>query len=270
MVVSFPPDENVRSRLVCARSRMRRASPYLSSTAVYPATVGVVTERRAPVSDSTERASKRLAAERTWREAGASIVRLPAFYGLSTGLHVSLARGSFRMPGSGSNIVSRVHEDDAARFVCAALRAPPRSLLLAGDDEPAAVADVVEFVCALFGLALPVSSEGEQIPLSLPRQPPHRQPRDESRPRHPTRVPELPRGVRGHLHREPRALVSPPRERERSPLSSLRRATHPDDSGPSPVPKIVHVHVYVYVWEVERESGEGEGRREKEIHTGSY
>ncbi|HEY0465875.1 MAG TPA: hypothetical protein VGC79_16795, partial [Polyangiaceae bacterium] len=41
------------------------------------------------------------------------------------------------------------------------------SLLLAGDDEPSPVAEVVQFVCALFGLALPITSEGEQIPLSL-------------------------------------------------------------------------------------------------------
>ena len=34
-------------------------------------------------------------------DAGASVVRLPAFYGLSSGLHVSLARGTFRMPGNG-------------------------------------------------------------------------------------------------------------------------------------------------------------------------
>jgi nucleoside-diphosphate-sugar epimerase len=165
VVVSFPPDGNTDhawSKLVTGAASIC----YLSSTAVYPTNAGVVSEASA-VTASGERAARRLAAEALWREAGASVVRLPAFYGMSTGLHVSLARGTFRMPGSGSNVVSRVHEDDAARFVCAALRAPPRSLLLAGDDQPSPVADVVEFVCALFGLPMPVSSEGEQIPLSL-------------------------------------------------------------------------------------------------------
>lgn len=165
VVVSFPPDGNVDrawSELVSGAASIA----YLSSTAVYPATAGVVTEASA-VSASSERAALRLAAEQLWQDAGASVVRLPAFYGQTSGLHLSLARGTFRMPGSGSNVVSRVHEDDAARFVCAALRAPPRSLLLAGDDEPAPVAEVVQFVCARFGLPLPANSEGEQIPLSL-------------------------------------------------------------------------------------------------------
>jgi nucleoside-diphosphate-sugar epimerase len=165
VVVSCPPDGSIDrawSKLVSSASSIA----YLSSTAVYPANAGVVTETSA-VSASSERAALRLAAEQLWQDVGASIVRLPAFYGLSSGLHISLARGTFRMPGSGSNIVSRVHEDDAARFVCAALHAPPRSLLLAGDDQPAPVREVVEFVCARFGLSLPTSSEGEQIPLSL-------------------------------------------------------------------------------------------------------
>jgi len=108
-----------------------------------------------------------LEAEQQWRNAGASVLRLPAFYGPESGLHLSLARGTFRMPGLGSNVVSRVHVDDAARFALAALSAPRGSLLLAGDDSPAPIADVVSFVCALFGLPAPAASEGDAIPLSL-------------------------------------------------------------------------------------------------------
>jgi nucleoside-diphosphate-sugar epimerase len=165
VVVSFPPDglvDRAWSELVEGAASIA----YLSSTAVYPADAGVVTESSAVSADS-ERAALRLSAEKIWRDVGASVVRLPAFYGLASGLHVSLARGSFRMPGTGSNFVSRVHEDDAARFVCAALRAQPGSLLLAGDDEPTPVAEVVRFVCARFGLPLPTGTEGERIPPSL-------------------------------------------------------------------------------------------------------
>jgi len=165
VVVSCPPDGSV-DRAWSALVADAASVAYLSSTAVYPDTARVVTETT-PVSAHNERATLRLAAERSWLEAGASVVRLPAFYGTSCGLHVSIARGTFRLPGTGDNVVSRVHEDDAARFVCAALRAPQGSLLLAGDDEPAKVADVVNFVCALFVLPPPVSSHGEQIPLSL-------------------------------------------------------------------------------------------------------
>lgn len=165
VVVSCPPDGSV-DRAWSALVADAASIAYLSSTAVYPDTVGVVTEAT-PVAAHNERATLRLAAEQLWLGAGASVVRLPAFYGASCGLHVSIARGTFRLPGSGENVVSRVHEDDAARFVLAALRAPQRSLLLAGDTEPARVVDVVNFVCALFDIPLPVSSHGEQIPLSL-------------------------------------------------------------------------------------------------------
>ena len=165
VLVSFPPDG--RSDHELSPFVAKAASVvYLSSTAVYPAAAGVVTEH-SELASSGERALLRIAAERTWREVGARIVRLPAFYGARTGLHVSLERGSFRLPGAGTNVVSRVHEQDAARFVCAAFAAEPRSLLLAGDDEPAPVAEVVQFVCSLFGLPLPPSSEGSDVPLSL-------------------------------------------------------------------------------------------------------
>lgn len=165
VVVSFPPDGHT-DRELAPLVAGAAGIVYLSSTAVYPQTAGIVSEHT-PVTNEGARALARLAAEAVWLEAGASVVRLPAFYGPTTGLHLSLTRGTFRMPGPGTNIVSRVHVVDAARFVCAALAAPARSLLLAGDDEPAPVADVVAFVCALFGLPLPPSSEGADIPLSL-------------------------------------------------------------------------------------------------------
>ena len=165
VVASFPPDghsDRELSALVVGCANL----VYLSSTAVYPSSAGVVNEHT-PVAVSGERALLRLSAEAIWRGAGASVLRLPAFYGPDSGLHLSIARGSFRMPGRGANLVSRVHVDDAARFVVAALHAPRGSLLLAGDDEPARIAEVVAFVCELFGLASPPVSEGDDIPLSL-------------------------------------------------------------------------------------------------------
>ena len=165
VVVSFPPDGQSDQRFAALIGGAEKLA-YLSSTAVYPAAAGTVTETSA-VEASSDRARARLEAERLWLAAGASVVRLPAFYSAATGLHLSLARGTFRMPGRGTNIVSRVHAADAARFVLAALRAAPGSLLLAGDDEPAPVADVVQFVCEQFNLPLPLVAEGNDIAASL-------------------------------------------------------------------------------------------------------
>jgi hypothetical protein len=167
IVVSFPPDGHSDRRFAALIAGAGAASVvYLSSTAVYPPDAAVVNEHSA-VAAQGERARLRLDAEAEWLAAGSSVLRLPAFYGPASGLHESLARGTFRMPGRGTHIVSRVHIDDAARFVLAALSAPKRSLLLAGDDQPAPVAEVVHFVCELFDLPLPEASEGADIPLSL-------------------------------------------------------------------------------------------------------
>jgi nucleoside-diphosphate-sugar epimerase len=165
VVVSFPPDGHSDAEFA-ALTAGAASIVYLSSTAVYPSDAGIVNETT-PVTTHGERAVQRLAAEALWRDAGASVVRLPAFYGPESGLHLSIARGTFRMPGRGANIVSRVHVEDAARFVAVALYAAPRSVILAGDDAPAPVAEVVTFVCALFGLDMPQPSEGQDIPLSL-------------------------------------------------------------------------------------------------------
>jgi hypothetical protein len=165
VVISFPPDgrsDRAFSALVTGAARL----VYLSSTAVYASDAHLVdetTEARA----GSERGRLRLEAEAVWRALGASIVRLPALYGPDTGLHRSLSRGSFRMPGAGQTIVSRVHVADAARFALAALDAERGSLLLAGDDEPAPVSEVVSFVCGLFSLPLPVGATGADIPESL-------------------------------------------------------------------------------------------------------
>lgn len=165
VVISFPPDghsDRAFAALVTGATRL----VYLSSTAVYAADAHVVDETTQALAES-ERGRLRLEAEAVWSSRGASVIRLPALYGPDTGLHRGLSRGSFRMPGAGQNIVSRVHVADAARFVLAALDAEPGSLLLAGDDQPAPVGEVVSFVCELFGLPLPASAEGADIPESL-------------------------------------------------------------------------------------------------------
>lgn len=166
VVVSFPPDGHTDAELAPRLAGATRIA-YLSSTAVYSLAADHVTEETPP-EPHDERGRARLHAEALWQKSGASVVRLPAFYGPDSGLHLSLARGTFRMPAQTEHLVSRVHVTDAAEFVVAALSAPPRSLLLAGDDEPATVAAVTHFVSELFGLAraVPAASPAE-VPASL-------------------------------------------------------------------------------------------------------
>ncbi len=164
VVVSFPPD-GASDSLYLPLLSGARSVVYLSSTGVYPRDAGDVDERTA-VGDEPSQQGRR-SAEALWRSAGASILRLPALYGPTTGLHLRLKRGTFRLPPGLSPTISRIHLFDAAAFVVAALAAPPQSLLLAGDDLPAPLNEVVEFICALFKYPRPEVALAEDVHASL-------------------------------------------------------------------------------------------------------
>lgn len=153
VVVSFPPDGAADARLAPLVAEAR-SIVYVSSTAVYPEDARAVDATTPAAAALTGAAARRLEAEEIWLGVGAAVVRLPAYYGPRAGLHLRLG-GSFVMPGDGSAFVSRVHVDDAAAFVAAGLGAPRGAILLAGDDEPAPLRDVVAFVADLFGLPPP-------------------------------------------------------------------------------------------------------------------
>ncbi len=164
VLVSIPPDGSSDFRYASLVKEALQVV-YLSSTGVYPADTEHVDESSAVATSGT--AVARLEAEHIWRSIGASVVRLPALYGTGTGLHVRLQSKTFRMPAGGANYVSRIHLEDAARFVNAAFTAPPASTLLAGDAFPAQLCDVVSFVCDLFNCPRPDSVPLEQAPPTL-------------------------------------------------------------------------------------------------------
>ncbi len=160
VVVSFPPDPARASDARFAALVADASSVvYLSSTAVYSLAAGVVDETTPTTTEVREDARRRLQAEAVWSAAGASIVRLPAYYGPEVGLHRRLLAGTFKLPGDGTSFVSRVHLEDAASFVLAGLEAPRGTTLLAGDDEPARLVDVVTFLCGLLELPFPEREE---------------------------------------------------------------------------------------------------------------
>jgi nucleoside-diphosphate-sugar epimerase len=106
------------------------------------------------------------AAEQTYRAAGATILRCPAIYGPDRGLHVRVLRGEHRIPGDGSQVLSRVHAEDLAQFALAPA-APPAATFVVGDLEPAPHIDVVRYVCSAYGVPLPPSAPLEELHASL-------------------------------------------------------------------------------------------------------
>lgn len=168
VIVSFPPDGETDGR-VAEACRGARAIAYVSSTAVYGSSTGVVDDRTPAVPDEP-RAQARLDAEAVWRGVSAVVLRPPGIYGPDSGLHLRLAAGGYRLPGDGSGVVSRIHVDDLAALLLAALeRGVPGSTHLVGDHAPTPHLEVVQFLCERMGLPLPLSAPLSEVSPTLRR-----------------------------------------------------------------------------------------------------
>lgn len=166
VIASFPPD-GVTDALAAAACRSARAIAYVSSTGVYGSSTGRVDDATPPRAEEP-RARARLAAEDAWRAAGAIVLRAPALYGPGSGLHVRLRAGTYRLPGDGSGVVSRIHTDDLAALLLAALaRATAGATYVVGDAEPSPHVDVVRWLCDRMALPFPASAPLGESPPTL-------------------------------------------------------------------------------------------------------
>lgn len=164
VVVAFPPDGTTDARVASALGDAARIT-YLSSTGVYGSHRGVVDDDTpVPALGSSDRGAKILAAEEVYRAAGATVLRCPALYGPDRGLHVRVLRGEHRIPGDGTRFLSRIHVEDLAQLVLAAL---PRETMVVGDREPAPHGDVVRFICDAYGVPMPPFVPLESVHESL-------------------------------------------------------------------------------------------------------
>ena len=165
ILVSFPPDGLTDALLAPACSEAS-ALVYLSSTAVYGGHRGVVDDTTS-VDRSEPRARMRLDAEDRWRGAGAVVLRCPALYDASSGLHRRLAQGTVKIP-EGEGIGSRIHTDDLAALVLAALdHGRPGETYVVGDLCPASHGEVIRWMCEKQGWALPPVMPLSEVPVTM-------------------------------------------------------------------------------------------------------
>jgi nucleoside-diphosphate-sugar epimerase len=166
VVVTFPPD-GVTDRAVAKGVARAAAVVYVSSTGVYGDVRGRVDDDT-PARGTSARATARLEAEAVWRDVGAVVVRAPGIYGPERGVHVRLARGTFRIPGDGTSFVSRIHVDDLAATLWAlAARGARDATFVTGDAEPATHLTVVEWLCRAMRLPLPPHAPLEEVDETL-------------------------------------------------------------------------------------------------------
>jgi nucleoside-diphosphate-sugar epimerase len=135
---------------------------YLSSTVVYGDRGGGWVDEDTPVAASQPRGQRRIDAEDAWtRFAGlqaVDIFRLAGIYGPGRSALDDLRAGRARRMNKPGHHFGRIHRDDIARAVVAAMlqdRPAERRVLNLADDEPSESAAVVTEAAALLDVAPP-------------------------------------------------------------------------------------------------------------------
>jgi nucleoside-diphosphate-sugar epimerase len=156
VAVTFPPDGSSDHELASVLGEVA-SIVYVSSTAVYGDARGVI-DATTPARPDSERGRARVLAERSYLDIGGVALRAPAIYGPGRGLVERLRRGTFRLPGDGAQIVSRIHVDDLASLLLAALESDVRGVALpVADHSAVSQREVVEWLVARLGVAAPPS-----------------------------------------------------------------------------------------------------------------
>jgi nucleoside-diphosphate-sugar epimerase len=154
VLVSFPPDGSTDAVLASA-CKNARSIVYISSTGVYGAHTGKVDDSTRVAAHDPQTLT-RLQAEEIWREVGATVLRAPAIYGPTSGLHIRLRKGDYKIPGDGSGMVSRVHVEDLAQFILHAFdKRRQRETYVVGDLQPASHKEIVEWLCEKMDVPVP-------------------------------------------------------------------------------------------------------------------
>ena len=136
---------------------------YLSSTGVYGDAGGAWVDESAPV--GAGRRVARTMCDAAWLERDARVFRLPGIYGPGRSLFDRLREGRAHRIDLPGQVFSRIHVDDIASGVAAALDAPPGAYNLA-DDRPAGQNLVVEEACRLLGVSPPPLQSLDEAGLS--------------------------------------------------------------------------------------------------------
>ena len=129
---------------------------YLSTTGVYGDHGGDWVDETTPPKPSQPRSVERLAAERAWQAMGATVFRLPGIYGPGRSAIDRVKAGTARRIDKPGQVFSRVHVEDIAAAVLAAMTHPSSGAIYnVVDDLPASNSEVIAYACELLGLPVP-------------------------------------------------------------------------------------------------------------------
>jgi nucleoside-diphosphate-sugar epimerase len=131
---------------------------YLSTIGVYGDRAGGWVDESTPPQSNLDRARMRVAAEQAWTETAHGnvvILRLAGIYGPGRNALVTLRNGSARRIIKPGQVFNRIHVDDIASAIMAAINHTSGGTWNVCDDEPAPPQDVITYAAQLMGVAPP-------------------------------------------------------------------------------------------------------------------
>jgi nucleoside-diphosphate-sugar epimerase len=162
IIATAAPDEHgdpvlARYRRAIAAAPHLRWIGYLSTTGVYGDAGGAWVDEDTPVNPGSERSRRRVEAERAWVALGRplAIFRLAGIYGPGRSMFDDLRAGQGRHVVKPGHVFGRIHRDDIAHGVLAAMAHEAAGVFNFADDEPAASANVVVEAARLLGVEPP-------------------------------------------------------------------------------------------------------------------
>ena len=164
VVVSAPPGEGGCPALAACKAQGLRPGwiAYLSSTAVYGDCDGAWIDEDQPPAPRGADAKARLVAEDGWRDfarhrgAALDILRVAGIYGPGRDVRARLASGQARAILKPGQVFNRIHRDDIAGALMAAMSHPTgQRLINLSDGAPCPASDILIGVAEMMGLPRP-------------------------------------------------------------------------------------------------------------------
>jgi nucleoside-diphosphate-sugar epimerase len=178
LLLSIPPEEAGDPALLRYHAALRAAPHlrwigYLSTTGVYGDHGGALVDETTPLSPTSDRARRRVRAERAWLDFAAEkgitaqVFRLAGIYGPGRSVLDDIRAGTARRIVKPGQLFSRIHVEDIAAVLLAAMDGTSAAPIFnVCDDEPAAPSEVVAFGCGLLGVDPPPEIPLEKAELS--------------------------------------------------------------------------------------------------------
>ncbi|SCB46346.1 Nucleoside-diphosphate-sugar epimerase [Bradyrhizobium shewense] len=161
LLISIPPGSSADPAIATFGDVLatgRRKIVYLSTIGVYGDHAGGWVDESTPPQATLDRARMRVAAEQAWMDIArgdAAILRLAGIYGPGRNALATLRAGTARRVIKPGQVFNRIHVDDIASAIMAAIHHRGGGIWNLCDDEPAPPQDVIAYAAKLMGVAPP-------------------------------------------------------------------------------------------------------------------